>query len=72
MSEYPTLKFRCSENMDEHIFELLKRRDFQELEVTKSQLLKCSVLLGLQILKNNPDLIQNINERDFVKGHNQN
>jgi len=68
MSDYPRLEFRCSHELDEHIFDLLARREFQELEITKSRLLKASMLLGLQIIKANPSLIQNIKERDYVQG----
>lgn len=70
MSEYPKLEFRCSQEMDEEIFSLLAQREFLELEISKSALLKKSILLGLQILKANPSLIQHINEQDFVKDYN--
>ena len=70
MSEYPRLEFRCSRELDEHIFDLLSRREFQELEITKSKLLKHAILLGLQIIKANPDITKHIEERDFVKRDN--
>ncbi len=70
MSEYPRLEFRCSHELDAEIFRLLSKREFQEEEITKSTLLKKSVLLGLQILKANPSLIHNITEQDFCKGDN--
>ncbi len=70
MTEYPKLEFRCSHELDEHIFELLSQRTFQELEITKSQLLKKSMLLGLQIIKSNPHITQYITEDGFLKGDN--
>lgn len=70
MTEYPKLEFRCSHELDEHIFQLLSQRQFQELEITKSKLLKQAVLLGLQIIKSNPHITQHISEQDFLKGDN--
>lgn len=67
MSEYPRLEFRCSHELDQEIFDLLAQRRFQELEITKSKLLKTAVLLGLQIIKSNPDITQYISEKDWVK-----
>ena len=68
MSEYPRLEFRCSYEMDEFVFSLLTRKDVVDLEISKSELLRKSCLLGLQIVKSNPAILQNINEKDFLKG----
>ncbi len=70
MTEYPRLEFRCSHELDDEIFNLLSQREFQELEVTKSKLLKQAVVLGLQIIKANPHITKYISERDFLKGDN--
>ncbi len=68
MSEYPRLEFRCPYEMNDLIYELLARKDFVDLEVSKSELLRKSCLLGLQIIKNNPRLLKDISESDFLKG----
>lgn len=67
MSEYPKLEFRCSQELYDHIFEIIRQPEFIDLEITRSALLKKSILLGLQILKTNPSLANNITEADFVK-----
>ena len=50
------------------MYQLLARKDFVDLEVSKSELLRKSCLLGLQIIKDNPLLLKNIAEKDFLKG----
>jgi len=54
--------------MDEFVFSLLTRKDVVDLEISKSELLRKSCLLGLQIVKSNPAILQDINEKDFLKG----
>lgn len=68
MSEYPRLEFRCPHEMDDLVYQLLARKDFVDLEVSKSELLRKSCLLGLQIVKDNPALLKDIAEQDFLKG----
>jgi hypothetical protein len=68
MSEYPRIEFRCSRDFEEFVFDLTSRRDFQELEITKSVLIKKAALIGMQIIMANPRIADHIKEEDFLKG----
>lgn len=65
--EYPKLEFRASHELEDEVFNLLSSRDFVELEITKSELLRKCFTLGLQIAKGNPGILKLIHEKDFIK-----
>lgn len=69
MADYPKIEFRCPPELEEEVFEILAKREFQELEVTKSRLLRISVILGFQIIKSNPNILKDIKEKDFFKAY---
>lgn len=67
MSEYPKFEFRCSHEFSDFIYQLLMSPEFIDLEISKSELLRKSCVLGLQIARHNPSIIKSIHEKDFLK-----